>query len=124
MEILYDGISIQVGDLVRHLEFYAKAVMCRMRRAEPELADCWTACLITFDNLQPEFQFGSKEDLAGESGILVLCPFVRDRNDELTPIKNALEECHQAFRNRKHGGVAEQKLRHDIEQILGMPYED
>lgn len=38
-------------------------------------------------------------------------------------IKNALEECHQAFRDRKHGGVAEQKLRHDLEQILDMPYE-
>lgn len=38
-------------------------------------------------------------------------------------LEAALEECHQAFRDRKHGGVAEQKLRHDIEQILGMPYE-
>lgn len=79
MEIQHGGISIQAGDLVRHLEVYAKSVMCRMRKADPEFADCWTACLITFDNLQPEFQFGSKEDLAGESGILVLCPFVEEK---------------------------------------------
>lgn len=78
MEINYDGIGIEAGDLVRHLETYAKSVMCRMRNAEPEYADCWTACLITFDQLQPEFQFGSKEDLSKDDGILVLCPYVEE----------------------------------------------
>ena len=38
-------------------------------------------------------------------------------------IKGALEDCHQAFRDRKHGGVAEQKLRHDLENILGIYYD-
>ena len=38
-------------------------------------------------------------------------------------ITGALDECHDAFRARKHGGVAEQKLRHNIEAILDKPYE-
>jgi hypothetical protein len=38
-------------------------------------------------------------------------------------VKAALDACHQAFRERKHGGVAEAKLRHAIEELLNQPYD-
>jgi len=44
-------------------------------------------------------------------------------NPCIQAIKSALEKCHQAFRERKHGGVAERELRHDLENILGINYQ-
>lgn len=38
-------------------------------------------------------------------------------------VKAALDECHQAFRDRKRGGVAEGTLRTRLEEIFSQPYQ-
>lgn len=76
MKIDYDKTEIEAGDLIEVLETYAKAVMYRMQKAEPDLDYCWTACLITFSQLQPEFQFGSAGDLDEDDGIYVEQPLI------------------------------------------------
>lgn len=38
-------------------------------------------------------------------------------------VREALERCHQSFRNREHGGVAEGRLREELERILETPYQ-
>lgn len=43
--------------------------------------------------------------------------------DFVNSIKEALEDCHNSFRKREHGGVAESKLRTDLQRILGIYYE-
>lgn len=75
MKIKYDETVIEVNEgTLKGLKLYAANVMQSMQKAEPEFAECWTACLITFDELRPEFQFGSKEDIGKDDGILVHCP--------------------------------------------------
>jgi hypothetical protein len=74
MWIKYDDISIDAKDLIPHLESYAKAVLLKMQKADKELAYCWTACSITFNDLQPEFTWGSIEDIDSEDGIYVEMP--------------------------------------------------
>lgn len=41
---------------------------------------------------------------------------------DMRAVKVALTRCHDAFRRREHGGAAEQKLRHEIENIFGRRY--
>jgi hypothetical protein len=48
---------------------------------------------------------------------------ISDLENTLGAITNHLENCHADFKNRKHGGVAEQKLRHGLEDVLQMPYD-
>lgn len=75
MKIKYDeDIEIEVEDLITHLETYAKAVMYRMQKVDTEFADCWTACLITFKGLQPEFEFGDAEHVDDEGGVYIELP--------------------------------------------------
>lgn len=74
MKIKYDDIAIDGEDLILILESYAKLVLEKMQKADPELADCWTACSITFNDLQPEFTWGSIEDIDSEDGVYVELP--------------------------------------------------
>ena len=75
MKIKYDDdIEIEVEDLITHLEAYAKAVMYRMQKADTEFSGCWTACLITFNGVNPEFEFGNTEDVDDEGGVYVELP--------------------------------------------------
>ena len=48
---------------------------------------------------------------------------INDLENKLGSILNHLENCHDDFRARKHGGVAEQKLRHGIESVFGVSYD-
>ena len=76
MKIKYDNCrSIDISDLTEFLESYAKGVMCRMQKADPKFSDCWTACVINFDNFAPQFEWGSPEDLAAaENELFVELP--------------------------------------------------
>ena len=75
MKIKYDeGVEVEIEDLITHLETYAKAVMYRMQKADADFSECWTACLITFNGLQPEFTYGSTEDVDAEGGVYVEMP--------------------------------------------------
>jgi len=47
---------------------------------------------------------------------------INDLENTIGAIRNHLENCHTSFRNREHGGVAEQKLRHGVQDVLQMPY--
>lgn len=48
---------------------------------------------------------------------------IEDLENRLGAISDHLSNCHEAFRSREHGGVAEQKLRHGIEDVLGVSYD-
>lgn len=74
MNINYDDISIGADDLIPSLEAYAKSILSKMQKADPDCADCWTACSITFDGLQPEFAWGSIQDIKGSEGIYIEQP--------------------------------------------------
>ena len=74
MKIKYDDKAIDGEDLILILEAYAKLVLEKMQKADPEYADCWTACSITFNDLQPEFTWGSNEDISSEDGVYVEVP--------------------------------------------------
>ena len=75
MELIsYDGMKIDVSDLIAHLETYAKAVLWRMQKSDKEFKGCWTACVINFNELQPEFNWGSIEDMKRMDGIYVELP--------------------------------------------------
>lgn len=43
--------------------------------------------------------------------------------DERNQVIQALTQCHEAFQARQDSGVAEQALRHALESIFQMPYE-
>ena len=47
---------------------------------------------------------------------------ITELENTIAAIRNHLENCHNSFMNREHGGVAEQKLRHGIEDVLQTPY--
>lgn len=70
----HDGTEINLETLCHNLEVYAKGVMQKMQKADPEFADCWSACLITFDGIQPNFEWGSMEDLDDEYGVYIEMP--------------------------------------------------
>ena len=75
MKMGYDQKEFEVCDtFVSGLERYALAVLETMQKEDPEFADCWTACLITIDELQPEFEWGSIEDISDEGGFYVELP--------------------------------------------------
>ena len=63
MKAKYDDIEIDVSDVQHGLINYAKAVLFRMQKSDPEFAGCWTACIIDFNGLNPDFTWGSIEDL-------------------------------------------------------------
>lgn len=77
MKITYDqGAAARTIRLnkkeIESLKDFARAVMTRMQSADRQFADCWTACGIDFDGLQPEFQWGSKNDIRpGDHAIFV-----------------------------------------------------
>lgn len=48
---------------------------------------------------------------------------VRDATLLIQRVHEALHRCHESFHAREHGGVAEQRLRHDIEAALRRPYD-
>jgi len=48
---------------------------------------------------------------------------INDLEIQLGAISDHLFNCHESFRNRQHGGVAEQKLRHGVEEVLQRPYD-
>ena len=53
-------------------------------------------------------------------------PFYNDLRDATAILQlayEALQRCHESFRKREHGGVAEQRLRHDLEAAFKMPYQ-
>ncbi len=77
MEIKYDDKTIEVDDLTCHLKTYAVGVLAKMQKFDPEYKDCWTACSITFNELQPEFCWGSIEDIGTEDGIYVELPITK-----------------------------------------------
>lgn len=75
MKLKYDQIEFEADDfIVEGLEKYAKNVLRKMQEQDPECAECWTACKITIDELQPTFQWGSIEDIDDENGIYVALP--------------------------------------------------
>lgn len=75
MKIKYDDSrEIDAEDLVALLSTYAKEVLLRMQKADPEFADCWTACSITFKDLNPDFEWGGIKDLDKDAGIWVEVP--------------------------------------------------
>lgn len=72
MKIKYDGTEIEIDTMP--LQQYAMSVMQKMQEADKEFADCWTGCVISFEELQPVFQFGSIDDMKSFKGLLVECP--------------------------------------------------
>ena len=70
----YDHMKIDVTDLMAGLATYVKAVLWRMQKADPKYENCWTACVITFNGLQPEFTWGSIEDIEKDEGIYIEVP--------------------------------------------------
>lgn len=40
--------------------------MLAMQKADPKNKDCWTSCGIIFNEIQPEFTWGSDEDISWE----------------------------------------------------------
>jgi hypothetical protein len=75
MEIKYDQIKFEADDfIIAGLEKYAKNILRKMQEVDPEFAECWTACNITFDELQPNFVWGSIEDIDEDVGIYVALP--------------------------------------------------
>lgn len=80
MKLKYDDVEIELTGKSTGLEQFAKAVLHKMQKADADWADCWTACLITFDDLNPDFTWGSIEDLSypreTNKGIYVELPIV------------------------------------------------
>jgi len=60
MKLTFDNLEIKCRNSAEvGLKIYAMEAMRAMQEKEPEMAGCWTACIIEFDDLQPEFTFGS-----------------------------------------------------------------
>ena len=69
MQLHYDQKTIECNEsLADGLKDYALKVLKEMQETEPGFADCWTACLIEFEELQPEFSWGSIEDINSDDG--------------------------------------------------------
>lgn len=56
MKLNYDQIPVEID--TSGLTAYAQATLKAMQKADPEFADCWTACSITFEDLNPVFEWG------------------------------------------------------------------
>lgn len=75
MYIDYDGTKIDCDEgMLEALKKYAKSVLEKMQKADPDYDECWTACVITFEGLQPEFTYGAIEDLDKFDGVFVEVP--------------------------------------------------
>ena len=74
MKVNYEEIRIEIGNLRCFLGDYAKGILLQMQQADKEFADCWTGCAITFDGLQPEFEWGSIDDIDKSAPLIVYCP--------------------------------------------------
>lgn len=77
MFIYYDNIAIELTPTAKvSLINYAVAVIEEMQVDDTEYPECWTSCVITFDGIQPVFQWGSIEDMSDlDEGIYVECPY-------------------------------------------------
>lgn len=70
-----DQSEIDASDeMINSLKSYAANVLVRMQKAEPEHAECWTACTITFEDLTPVFHWSSIEDMDDMHVIQVTVP--------------------------------------------------
>lgn len=72
-----DGTTITLDEqALSGIKDYALSVLRAMRKASPAYADCWEACCITFDDIQPQFMFGGKADIEdmdfGEQQLIVI----------------------------------------------------
>jgi hypothetical protein len=80
MKLKYDDIEIEVNGEPKGLTDYARSVLYKMQKADAGMADCWTACIITMNELNPDFTWGSIDDLSSyersENNIYVELPIV------------------------------------------------